>query len=144
MPVSVFSLRLCASVSKMMPLSRTFTLLAAICGFLGVALGAFGAHALSSTFEARPADRATYDTATQYLQVHALALLGAAWLVDKHPQRRTVRAAGWLFFAGTILFCGSLYILSVFDVRWMGAVAPLGGAAFLAGWTCVAWTALRG
>jgi uncharacterized membrane protein YgdD (TMEM256/DUF423 family) len=121
-------------------MSRTFIIIAAIIGFLGVALGAFGAHGLAATFEAN-GRAGTFDTAMQYQMVHALALLAVAWLESKSPDR-LIRWAGFLFIAGVVLFSGSLYILSIFDVRIMGAVAPLGGMAFLGGWallTVAAW-----
>ncbi|MBL8130628.1 MAG: DUF423 domain-containing protein [Anaerolineae bacterium] len=118
---------------------RTFVLLAAVFGFLGVGLGAFGSHALGAVWEARPDDRDTYQTGTQYHLIHAAALLGAAYVASavSPTGRRWARAAGWLFAAGIVLFSGSLYLLSVLDLRFMGAVAPLGGAAFLAGWACL-------
>ncbi len=121
---------------------RTFILLAAIFGFLGVALGAFGVHALRPTLEASGRVD-TYETAVQYQLYHALALLGAAWAAERWPGRLT-RAAGWLFVLGIVLFSGSLYILAIGTVRFMGAVAPLGGAAFLAGWACLGLAAWRG
>ena len=113
-------------------MSRTFIIIAAILGFLGVALGAFGAHGLEATFEANGRVD-TFHTATQYQMYHTLALLAIAWLESKSPNR-LLRWAGYLFIAGVVLFSGSLYILSIFDVRIMGAVAPLGGLSFLGGW----------
>jgi uncharacterized membrane protein YgdD (TMEM256/DUF423 family) len=122
-------------------MSRTFIVIAAIIGFLGVALGAFGTHGLAATFEANGrAD--TFHTATQYQMYHALALLAVAWLESKSPNR-LLRWAGYLFITGVVLFSGSLYILSIFDVRIMGAVAPFGGAAFLGGWTLLGVAAWR-
>ncbi len=73
---------------------------------------------------------------------HALALMGAAWVVERYPGR-WARWAGVLFAVGIVLFCGSLYILSLFDLRIMGALAPVGGAAFLAGWVCLGVAARR-
>lgn len=113
--------------------TRQLILLAGLFGALGVALGAFGAHALSGLFSAEPARRATYDTAVLYHLVHAAALLGAASLQQASPGR-WARIAGGLFALGIVLFSGSLYLLSVFDLRFLGAVAPLGGAALIAGW----------
>ncbi len=114
---------------------RTFGLIAAVLGGLGVALGAFGAHGLAAVLEANGrAD--TFDTATQYLLIHALALLLVAWVMRGH-ENRWLRRAGWLFMAGVVLFSGSLYVLAIFNIGFMGAVAPLGGAAFIAGWLCV-------
>ncbi|MBZ0281496.1 MAG: DUF423 domain-containing protein [Anaerolineae bacterium] len=125
----------------MNPTSRTFTLLASIIAFFGVALGAFGAHALNATLTANGREN-TFDTAVQYQLVHAIALLAAAWIADKNPKHLT-RAAGYLFAAGTILFSGSLYILAIFNLGFMGAVAPLGGAALLGGWLCLGLSVWR-
>jgi uncharacterized membrane protein YgdD (TMEM256/DUF423 family) len=122
-------------------MSRTFIIIAAIIGFLGVAFGAFGTHGLAATFEAN-GRAGTFDTATQYQMVHALTLLAVAWLESKSPNR-LLRWAGYLFIVGVVLFSGSLYILSIFDVRIMGAVAPLGGAAFLGGWALLGLAAWR-
>ncbi len=116
-------------------MSRTFVVLAAGFAFVGVALGAFGAHGLANVLEAN-GRAATFDTASQYHLMHALALLGAAWAADRWPGRLT-RWAGGLFAAGMILFSGSLYVLAIFNVGFMGAVAPLGGALLLAGWLCL-------
>ncbi len=112
---------------------------AALLGGLGVAFGAFGAHALH---ERLPAERlAVFETAARYQLLHALALLGAAGLLARLP--RGERAAGWIARAatawvlGVVLFGGSLHALAVTGRRWLGAVTPLGGAAFLAGWACL-------
>jgi uncharacterized membrane protein YgdD (TMEM256/DUF423 family) len=122
--------------------SRNFVLLAALFGFLGVAAGAFGTHGLAAYFAAHSDREGTFHTATQYQMYHALALIGAAWLAERNPGRWS-RWAGYLFAAGIVLFSGSLYILSLFDLRIMGAVAPLGGLAFLAGWACLGLATLR-
>jgi uncharacterized membrane protein YgdD (TMEM256/DUF423 family) len=124
-------------------IARNFVILAALFGFLGVAAGAFAAHGLSAYFDAHPGTEDTFRTAVQYQMYHALALLAAAWLVERSPSRAS-RWAGWLFAVGIVLFSGSLYVLSLFEVRVMGAVAPLGGLAFLAGWGCLGITAWRG
>jgi len=124
-------------------MARTFIILAAVLGFLGVALGAFGAHGLAEYFAANPDSANTFHTATQYHTYHALALLAVALLelLRTHAgvplQERWLRFAGWLFVTGIVLFSGSLYVLAVFQLRFMGAVAPLGGVAFLAGWVFV-------
>lgn len=123
-------------------MSRTWTILAAIFGAMGVAVGAFGAHGLAAHFAANPNLAATFETAVQYHLIHALALLGAAWAAERYPGRWT-RYAGWLFALGIIFFSGALYILSIFNVRFMGAIAPIGGVALIAGWVCLgiaAWT----
>jgi uncharacterized membrane protein YgdD (TMEM256/DUF423 family) len=123
-------------------MSRTFAIIGAIFAFLGVALGAFGAHALAAHFAANPDLEPPFETAARYQMYHALALFIVAWLAERYSDR-LMRWAGWLFTLGIILFSGSLYILSIFNVRIMGAVAPLGGASFLAAWACVAWTLWR-
>jgi uncharacterized membrane protein YgdD (TMEM256/DUF423 family) len=136
-------------------LTQTFLLWAAFFGFTGVALGAFGAHGLTAHFEANPSLESSFDTAVQYQLIHAVALLGVAFIAAITPARgfesgllppsqrppvapsRWARFAGWLFVAGIILFSGALYLLSIYDIRFMGAVAPIGGLALLGGWLCV-------
>jgi uncharacterized membrane protein YgdD (TMEM256/DUF423 family) len=120
-------------------MNRTFIRVAALLGLTGVALGAFGAHGLAAVLEAN-GRAATFDTATQYHLIHALALLAAAWRDEQHPNQWT-RRAGWLFIIGVILFSGSLYLLAIFNLRFMGAVAPFGGLALMAGWACLGWSA---
>jgi uncharacterized membrane protein YgdD (TMEM256/DUF423 family) len=113
---------------------RTFLLLAAILGFLGVALGAFGAHALESRLEASGRTD-TYETANRYHLLHAVALLGVALVGTQIvPVSAWLVWAGNLLFLGTLIFSGSLYLLAIFDIRWMGAIAPIGGVMLLAGW----------
>jgi uncharacterized membrane protein YgdD (TMEM256/DUF423 family) len=124
-------------------MTRKFMLMAAIFGALGVALGAFGAHGLRAHFTANPDLEPTFDTAVQYHLIHSVALLGAAWAAAHFPGRWT-RYAGWLFVAGILLFSGALYVLSILNVPFMGAVAPFGGAALIGGWLCLgvaAWQA---
>ncbi len=123
-------------------MQRQYIIAAAILGFLGVSIGAFGAHGLADTLQATGRE-ATFDTATQYLQLHALALLIVALLSAKYAAR-WLRWAGMLFIVGVVLFSGSLYVLALFDLGFMGAVAPLGGASFLAGWACIGIAAWRG
>lgn len=98
---------------------------------LGVALGAFGAHALRSRLE--PDLLVVFETGVRYHFYHALALFAVAWLSEAHPHG-LVTAAGWTLTAGTVVFSGSLYLLSITGVRWWGAITPLGGTALLAGW----------
>lgn len=103
----------------------------------GVALGAFGAHALKTRLE--PAMLDVWQTAVQYHLVHALGIIAIA--LAARPQ---FNAAGWLLFAGVLLFSGSLYLLALTGVRWLGAITPLGGVAFIAGWLWLAWAAWKG
>jgi uncharacterized membrane protein YgdD (TMEM256/DUF423 family) len=121
-------------------MERLFLVAGAISGFLAVAAGAFGAHALRARL---PADLlAVWRTGAEYQLAHALALLAVGWLSARVPGGATT-AAGWFFVAGTVLFSGSLYALALTGVRGLGAVTPLGGLAFLGGWAALAWAALR-
>ena len=105
----------------------------AILGFLGVALGAFGAHGLKGLFTRTPAAQILWEKAVFYQLVHTVAMLVLVCI-------RPFRVVPWLFFGGGIvLFCGSLYLLALTDVRWLGIVSPpLGGLCFLAGWLSLA------
>ncbi len=107
---------------------------------LGVLLGAFGAHGLRDRIA--PDLLAVYDTGIRYHLIHALGLLAVSWAAARWPNA-WVGASGWLFVAGIVVFSGSLYLLAVTGVRWLGAVTPLGGLCFLAGWTVLAVGALR-
>jgi uncharacterized membrane protein YgdD (TMEM256/DUF423 family) len=110
--------------------------LAAVLGFVGVALGAFGAHGLRS--RVGPEMIEVWKTGVLYHLFHVLALLGVALAGERVRWRRPV--AG-LFTAGIVVFSGSLYLLTLTDQRWLGAVTPLGGVAFLAGWAALAASA---
>lgn len=116
-------------------MARPFLALGALSGFLAVAAGAFGAHALRARLA--PELLAIFETGARYQMYHALALLAVAWLASAAPSR-WVDAAGWLFVLGTLLFSGSLYLLALTGQHWLGAVTPLGGVAFLAGWLSLA------
>ena len=107
---------------------------------LAVAAGAFGAHGLRARLE--PGDLQVFETAARYQMYHGLALIGAAWVADRWPSRLAT-AAAWCFFAGVALFSGSLYALSLSGVRALGAITPIGGVCFLAGWACLALAAGR-
>lgn len=121
-------------------MDRLFFAFGALAGFIGVALGAFAAHGLKSRLDAGML--ATFEIGVRYQMYHALALLGVAWACTKWPGTLT-NTAGWLFVAGIVVFSGSLYVLALTGVRWLGAITPLGGLAFLAGWVCLAWAALK-
>jgi len=120
---------------------RLFFILGAILAGVGVGLGAFAAHGLRATLSA--ADLTTFETGVRYQMYHAFALLAVAGALSRWPSGAAV-AAGWLFTAGIVLFSGSLYMLVITGPRWLGAVTPLGGVAFLAGWALLAWAAIRG
>jgi uncharacterized membrane protein YgdD (TMEM256/DUF423 family) len=120
---------------------RTFFVIGAVCGALGVAAGAFGAHALKGRLT--PEMLAVFETGVRYQLVHALGLLAVGWAAGRWTSG-AVRAAGWLFVVGVFLFSGSLYVLCLTGVRGLGAITPIGGAAFIAGWLLLAWGAWRG
>jgi uncharacterized membrane protein YgdD (TMEM256/DUF423 family) len=119
-------------------LDRLFYICAGIGGFLGVALGAFAAHALKSKLA--PDMLAVFETGVRYQMYHVFALCAAAWGHARWPSRPFALAGG-LFVAGIVVFSGSLYLLAFTGVRWLGAITPLGGLAFLAGWLCLTWGA---
>ena len=112
-----------------------------VLAFLAVALGAFAAHTLKAHLSADNLD--IFETGARYQMYHALALLGVAYAAQRWGGSLTT-AAGWLFIAGVILFSGSLYLLSTSGVKALGAITPLGGLCFLAGWSCLAAAAWRG
>lgn len=116
-------------------MSGRFLIFAAFLGALGVGLGAFGSHGLRMILEANGRE-STFDTAVQFHLIHAVALLGAAWAATQYPGKWTTWA-GYLFVAGIVLFSGSLYLLAVFNVGFMGAIAPFGGASLIGGWLCL-------
>jgi len=107
----------------------------------GVALGAFGAHGLRARLS--PELLAVFETGVRYQIYHALGLIAVAWAAARAPSP-WASAAGWLFAAGIVVFSGSLYLLALTGARWLGAITPLGGLAFLAGWACLAAAAWRG
>lgn len=118
--------------------SFRFAFLGALFAASAVAAGAFGAHALKSILD--PAMLAVYETAARYQMYHALGLFVVAWL-SRETHSPFANKAGWLFCAGILLFSGSLYVVALAGIKWMGALTPLGGVSFIGGWACVAWTA---
>src|ERR1041384_1992167 len=117
-------------------MDRTFLLLGAVLGFLGVAFGAFGAHALRARLS--PEMLAVFETGVRYQMYHVFALLIVAAAIGRIGDARLLLIAGWCFVAGIVLFSGSLYALALSDVRILGAVTPLGGLLFLIGWAVLA------
>jgi len=111
---------------------------AAVNGFLAVAAGAFGAHALKARLPAEML--AVFETSARYQMFHALALFGVALLAISG---RPADAAGWSFLVGIVLFCGSLYALALSGIRPLGAITPFGGLAFLCGWFLLLLRAIR-
>ncbi len=116
---------------------KLFITLAGINGFIAVSLGAFAAHGLRERIS--PELLITFQTGVQYHMYHSLALFGVGLLAITFPKLNLLRTSGYLFMAGIILFSGSLYVLSLSGIRWLGAITPLGGVAFLAGWACLVW-----
>jgi uncharacterized membrane protein YgdD (TMEM256/DUF423 family) len=120
-------------------MDRTFLFFGSVAGFVAVAFGAFGAHALRNKLSADML--AVFETGVRYQMFHALALLITAIAVARFDGW-VARAAGWCFLAGIVLFSGSLYALALTGVRSFGAITPLGGVAFLAGWGLLVYLAL--
>ena len=112
-------------------MTRKYLVLGAFSAGLAVALGAFAAHALKARLD--PQALATFEVGARYQMYHALALLAVGLLAERRPTR-LLWVSGALFVTGTLLFSGSLYMLSLSGVRWLGAIAPFGGVALLAGW----------
>ena len=121
-------------------MDRTFLLAGAVAGLVAVGFGAFGAHGLRGRLT--PEMLAVFETGVRYQMYHALALLLVAALAP-HMPGKAMAVAGWLFIAGIAIFSGSLYLLSVTGVTVLGAITPIGGVAFLAGWAVLIVTGLR-
>ncbi len=119
-------------------MAKLFITLASLSGMLAVMLGAFGAHALKGKLD----DYAlgVFETAVQYHFYHSFALLAVGILALNQPHTTLLNSSGWLFLIGIVVFSGSLYVLSFTGARWLGAITPLGGLAFIAGWACLAAT----
>lgn len=126
-------------------MNRLLMVLAASLGFLGVALGAFGAHGVKKLLEG--ADDAAqrlgwWETASKYHLIHALAI-GLTAVLAAHVEGAAPKAAGWLFAAGVLVFSGSLYAMTLTNVKLLGMVTPIGGLLLLAAWALVAYSALK-
>ena len=107
---------------------------------IAVITGAFAAHALKTRLS--PDMFTTFEVAARYQMYHALGLISVAWAASQWSSQ-LVAASGWLFVAGIVIFSGSLYILSLTGIRWLGAITPIGGAAFIIGWGCLLWAIIR-
>jgi uncharacterized membrane protein YgdD (TMEM256/DUF423 family) len=123
-------------------MDRTFFLIGSLAAGLAVALGAFGAHALSERLTEDML--ATFEIGVRYNFYHALALLAVAFAIGRWPGSGAAVWAGWLFVGGIVIFSGSLYVLTLTGARWLGAVTPIGGVLLIAGWLCLAWAAYSG
>lgn len=117
---------------------KHFVFLGAVNGFLAVAFGAFAAHGLKDVLSNGLLE--VFQTGVEYQAMHALALLVVGALGAHASHTGALRWAGWAFATGILLFSGSLYLLALTDARWLGAVTPFGGSAFLLGWGALAWS----
>jgi uncharacterized membrane protein YgdD (TMEM256/DUF423 family) len=118
-------------------MTQIFLTIAAIFGGLSVAGGAFGAHALREKISARSLE--IFDTGARYQMYHAIALLLVAILISRlENPPTTLLVSGWLFIIGVVIFSGSLYAISLTGIKSLGAIAPLGGLALMAGWAALA------
>lgn len=114
-------------------------LVGAVAALIGVGFGAFGAHGLRGRLS--PEMLAAFETGVRYEMYHAFAILITAIALSRFDGA-LVRAAGWLFTIGIVLFSGSLYAMALTGTTMFGAITPLGGVAFLAGWACLVLTAI--
>jgi uncharacterized membrane protein YgdD (TMEM256/DUF423 family) len=121
--------------------AKLFIFLGALAGAAGVVLGAFGAHALKARLA--PDLLAIWQTAVQYHFWHALALAAVGLVALHAPASSALKWTGWLMLAGLVLFSGSLYALALTGARWLGAITPFGGTAWIVAWLLLAWSALR-
>lgn len=121
-------------------MERLFVMIGAASAAMSVAAGAFGAHALRERVEPRLLE--VFETAARYQMYHALALLAVAWAASRFPGS-LLTASGWLFVAGTVVFSGSLYLMTFTGIRALGAITPIGGVCFIAGWICLLVAAAR-
>ena len=123
-------------------MNKFFILAGSITGALGVALGAFGAHALKNFLEAS-GRLDTYETAVKYMFYHALALILVGILSKEFPVA-TLNNAGWAFLIGIVIFSGSLFLLCATGIKILGAITPIGGVAMIAGWLLLFWGIYKG
>ncbi len=121
-------------------MDKLFAITGCLSALLAVVAGAFGAHALKDRLS--PEMLEVFETAVRYQMYHAFGLLFVAWAISRWSPS-IPPAAGWMFIAGTVLFSGSLYVLSLAGIRWLGAVTPLGGVAFIIGWLLLAYGIYR-
>jgi uncharacterized membrane protein YgdD (TMEM256/DUF423 family) len=118
-------------------MDRCFFLSGVVAALIGVALGAFGAHSLRTKLS--PEMLAIFEVGVRYQMYHAFGLIAVAWAMVRWPEAN-LNGAGWAFIVGIVIFSGSLYLLSTTDARWLGAITPIGGLAFLLGWAILVWS----
>ncbi len=121
-------------------MDRFFFTSGAIAALVAVALGAFGAHSLRAKLT--PEMLNIFEVGVRYQMYHAFGLIAVAWATARWPEAH-LNAAGWAFIVGIVIFSGSLYLLSLTDTRWLGAITPLGGLAFLIGWAILVWSVAK-
>ena len=117
-------------------MTRIFLAIASALGGIAVVLGAFATHSLRDRLSERALT--IWETGTKYQMYHALALILVALLISRFPNSTPLIVAGFAFIAGIFIFSGSLYALSLSGIKWLGAITPLGGVAFIIGWICLA------
>jgi len=121
-------------------MGKLLVAIGALSGLVSVAAGAFGAHALKGRLS--DYHLGVFETAARYEMFHALALILIGMMAQSQP-RTALTAAGVSMVAGTLVFCGSLYLLALTDMRWLGAITPLGGLGFMVGWALLAFAVLK-
>jgi uncharacterized membrane protein YgdD (TMEM256/DUF423 family) len=122
-------------------MNKFIIILAGINGFLAVSIGAFAAHMLRDRLS--PELLNTFQTGVQYHMYHALGLFGIGLMMLNFPASNLLRISAYLMMAGIVLFSGSLYLLSITGIRWLGAITPLGGLCFLTAWALIVWFATK-
>ena len=122
-------------------MNNRFLLLGSCCAFVGVAMGAFGAHVLKTMIS--PELLIVYQTGVTYQMWHAIALICVALIWQRNMSPVLLNCAGWLFFTGIVLFSGSLYLLALLNIKWLGMVTPVGGICFLSAWGLLVISAVR-
>lgn len=125
-----------------MSTAKLFLVLGSINAMLAVILGAFGAHGLKSRLTAELLT--TFQTGVQYHFYHAIGLIAVGLIAMHFPATVWLKWSGWLMFAGIVIFCGSLYVLTIFNTRWLGMVTPAGGLAFILAWLVLAVAIVKG
>lgn len=122
-------------------MQSVFLFLGAVSAFVGVAMGAFGAHGLKNILSDEMLT--VYKTGVTYQMWHALGLCAISMLRSQVGESKLLKWAGWLMFTGILIFSGSLYLLTLLNLKWLGMITPLGGLAFLAAWLMVALFAAK-
>lgn len=123
-------------------MTRLFLALGSINAALAVMLGAFGAHGLKSRLTTEMLE--IYQTGVDYHFYHALGLLAVGLVAYHLPESTWLKWSGWLMLAGIIIFSGSLYVLSISGIRWLGAITPIGGLSFIIAWLFLTIAVLKG